>query len=383
MCGVFACLRPPCAGPRQIDIDAVLASLGRRGPDGQDVFHFADCSLAHTRLAIFRDPGGQQPMVHPETGLALSYNGEIYNASSLRRRLQAKGHVFQTRTDTEVVLAAFASYGADCVSLFEGMFAFVIWDPRKNLLTLVRDRLGEKPLFHAQRPDGWIVVASEIKALLAAGVSPDLDAGALDHFLPWKHLPSTQSIYAGISVVPPAHLIEFSNGQSRVHRYWQLPGQGQAVLSKDDAIEETRRLLSTSVKNRLSGDRAVGLSLSGGVDSSLIAAFASQARGHCYSSYTVSYELGQDEVPRAQEAAAVLGLSHCAIPLSVPDPDALEAVASYLDQPHADSANLAQAMLCERASQEVAVLLTGDGADEIFWGYRWYSPQSTPAARAQ
>jgi asparagine synthase (glutamine-hydrolysing) len=383
MCGVFACLRPPGAPAPGFDIDAVLASLARRGPDGQGALHLPGCSLAHTRLAIFDRTGGQQPMTHADTGLVLSYNGEIYNAPELRTVLQSRGHAFRTRTDTEVVLAAFAASGPACVALFEGMFAFALWDPREGCLFVARDRMGEKPLFYSESPDGRVFVASEIKALLAAGVVPTLDIGALDYYLRWKHTPPTRSIYANVRVVPPAHVLSFRSGRLQKTRYWQIPPPGGAGRSRDTALAETELLLSDAVANRLSGDRPVGLSLSGGVDSTLIAALAAGASNKRLTSYTVSYLSGNDEGPKAQRCAAALGLRYTAIPLAEPVPEHLEAVAAYLDQPHADSANLAQAMLCACASDDVAVLLSGDGADELFWGYRWYVPPASLAQRLE
>jgi asparagine synthase (glutamine-hydrolysing) len=381
MCGIFASVGQPGAPARGEDMAAVLASLARRGPDGRGFLHLPGVSLGHTRLAIVDPAGGGQPMSHAETGLAMSYNGQIYNAAELRDALRSRGHAFRTRSDTEVVLTAFAEFGPACVTSFEGMFALAIWDPRRNCLVLARDRLGEKPLFYAQAQNGRFVAASEIKALLAAGVSPRIDVSALDHYLQWKYPPPDRTIYGNIHVVPPAHVLSVMDGRITTTRYWQLPREGGAALSADEAAEETGRRLARAVENRLIGDRRAGLSLSGGVDSTLVGALASRARGMPLSGYTASYGSGADEGPAARRSAAVLDIAHTTIPLEEPVPADLESLAAYLDQPHGDSANLALSMLCARARDDVAVLLTGDGADELFCGYEWYSSPAPSAFR--
>ncbi|MEM7668592.1 MAG: asparagine synthase (glutamine-hydrolyzing) [Pseudomonadota bacterium] len=373
MCGVFASLDSPASPASGTEIDAALASLARRGPDDKGFLHLPGCSLGHTRLAIVDPTGGQQPMSHPRTGLALSYNGEVYNAPELRAALRSKGHTFKTRSDTEVVLAAFAETGPTCVASFEGMFAFALWDPRQACLYLVRDRMGEKPLFYSETGDGRFVVASEIKALIAAGVDPRVDPFALEHYLQWKYPPPDRTIYGNIHLVPPAHVLTVRDGRIEKTCYWRLPCEGSAAPSFDEAVEETGRLLSEAVKNRLTGDRPVGLSLSGGIDSTLLGAFATEAKGMPISSYTLRYRSGLDEGPAALISAAALGLLHTEVPLKDPIPDDLADLTAYLDQPHADTANLAQSMLCARARNDVAVLLSGDGADELFYGYDWYS----------
>ncbi len=269
MCGVFAYF-DPLGGPPPFSTEQVLAALARRGPDGQGFVHLPGCSLLHTRLAILDRARGQQPMRHSQTGLVISYNGEIYNAAALRVALETRGHVFRTTTDTEVVLAAFAEYGAASVPMLEGMFAFAIWDPRDRRLHVARDRMGEKPLFFAELPGKRIMVGSELKALLAAGleVSPDLQA--LDHYLRWKHVPAERAIYAEVRVVPPATVLSFGGDGVHEARYWRLPPVTHAPLSREQALEELSDRLSTAIRDRLLSDRQIGIFLSGGVDSTLI-----------------------------------------------------------------------------------------------------------------
>jgi asparagine synthase (glutamine-hydrolysing) len=372
VCGLFAYFDPSGAPP-PFRTEPILAALARRGPDGQGFVHLSGCSLLHTRLAILDRARGQQPMRHAQTGLAISYNGEVYNAAQLRAGLEARGHVFRTATDTEVVLATFAEYGLASIPMLEGMFAFAIWDPRDRRLHVARDRMGEKPLFFAELSGGRIMVASELKALLATGLEVSTDPEALDHYLRWKHVPADRAIYAEVKVVPPAHVLSFGGNEVQAARYWSLPPATQASLSREGALEELGERLSMSVRNRLLSDRNVGLFLSGGVDSTLVGALAAKAADRRLFSYTASYRGDLDEAPRAGMAARALGLEHRTLAVDGPAPEELAQVCAYLDQPHADSANLAQALLSRDAARDVSVILSGDGADELFWGYDWYA----------
>lgn len=382
MCGIFAYVDPSGAPPPD-RTQAILAALRRRGPDGEGFVHLPGCSLLHTRLAILDPPRGQQPMRHAQTGLAISYNGEVYNAAELRAALEARGHVFRTTTDTEVVLAAFAEYGAASVAMLEGMFAFAIWDPRDRRLHVARDRMGEKPLFFAELAGQRVMVASELKALLAAGLDVSPDLPALDHYLRWKHVPADRAIYAEVKVVPPAHVLSFGANGAHSARYWSLPPATQSPLSPAQALEQLSERLSASVGKRLLSDRNVGLFLSGGVDSTLIGAFAAKATDRRLFSYTASYAGDLDEAPRAEAAARSFGFEHTTLAVHEPAPEELAAVCAYLDQPHADSANLAQALLSRRAARDVCVVLSGDGADELFWGYDWYEQPRSFQARLE
>jgi asparagine synthase (glutamine-hydrolysing) len=372
MCGIFAYF-DPSGGPPPFDTGPVLAALGRRGPDGRGFVHLPGCSLLHTRLAILDPARGQQPMRHPTTGLALSYNGEVYNAAALRVALEARGHVFRTATDSEVVLAAFAEYGPASVAMLEGMFAFAIWDPRDRRLYVARDRMGEKPLFFAKLAGNRVMIASELKALCAADLRVSPDAQSLDHYLQWKHVPPDRSIYTEVEVVPPAHVLTFSADAVHEERYWHLPPKTQTPPARAQVLDELRGRLAASVRNRLLSDRPVGIFLSGGLDSTLVGALATQATDRRLVSYTASYGGDLDEAPRAETTARRFGFDHTSVPIGTPAPEEMADICAYLDQPHADSANLAHSLLSRRAAHDAAVVLSGDGADELFWGYEWYT----------
>lgn len=384
MCGLFAYFDPSNQGDLPFEPDRVLAALKRRGPDGFGVLHLPSCSLLHTRLAILDPEHGHQPMLHEQSGVAIAYNGEVYNSPELRGILSTRGYKFRTTTDTEVVLAAFVEYGEACVSMFEGMFAFAIWDPREQCLFVARDRLGEKPLYFARLQNGAIMVASEIKALLAAGLEPTLDHGTVDHYLQWKYTPTDRTIYNEIEIVPPAHCLVFRRGAIKWSSYWHIPPTNTVCMTAEQAVDALHQLLLTSVRRRLRADRNVGIFLSGGIDSTILAALAATETDQRLTSFTAAYGAGFDESPRAVEIANRLGTAHTTLPVHRFTPNDLEMVCSYFDQPHADSANIAQALLTRCASKQVQVILSGDGADELFCGYRWYGgPASLENRKSQ
>lgn len=372
MCGLFAYFDLSTKTDLPFEPDRVFAALKSRGPDGFGALHLQNCSLLHTRLAILDPEHGHQPMRHEKSGVAIAYNGEVYNAPELREILVTRGYTFRTTTDTEVVLASYVEYGEACVSMFEGMFAFAIWDPREQCLFVARDRLGEKPLYFSQLRNGAIMVASEIKALLAAGLEPTIDNNAVDHYLQWKYTPLDRTIYKEIAIVPPAHGIMFRQTTARYNKYWHIPPVATARITAQQAVDELHHLLRNSVRRRLQSDRKVGIFLSGGIDSTILTALAATQTDAGLASFTVAYDTGFDESPRAAMIARNLGTAHTSVPVHRFTPDELEKICFYFDQPHADSANLAQALLTRCASEQAKVILSGDGADELFCGYRWY-----------
>lgn len=372
MCGLFAYFDPSTKTDLPFEPDRVFAALKSRGPDGFGALHLPHCSLLHTRLAILDVANGHQPMRHEQSGVAIAYNGEVYNAPELRESLITRGYIFRTSTDTEVVLAAYVEYGVACVSMFEGMFAFAIWDPREHCLVVARDRLGEKPLYVSQLRNGAIMVASEIKALLAAGLEPTIDNNAIDHYLQWKYTPIDRTIYNEIAIVPPAHSIMFRGAVATYNQYWHLPPPDTARITAEQAVEELHNLLLKSVQRRLQSDRNIGIFLSGGIDSTILTALAATQTGICLASFTAAYDADFDESPRAAMIAKTLGTTHINVPVPRFTSDELETMCAYFDQPNADGANLAQALLTRCASEQVNVILSGDGADELFCGYRWY-----------
>src|SRR5262245_3947568 len=259
------------------ELQEMAATLSHRGPDGDGVWTAHYVGLAHRRLAIIdlRSVAGQ-PMCNEDGTIWITFNGEIYNFQELRQALEAKGHIFRTQSDTEVIVHAYEEYGRACVERLRGMFAFAIWDARQRLLFLARDRLGKKPLFYYLGPDQFLF-ASEIKGLLAdRAITTEPDPVALDHFLALQYIPAPLTAFRGIRKLPPAHWLEVRNGRVETGRYWKLRYTPKRQISMSEAVEEFRWRFAEAVRLRLVSDVPLGVFLSGGVDSSAVVAAMAQ-----------------------------------------------------------------------------------------------------------
>ena len=254
-----------------VDVVRMSRSLVHRGPDGEGVWCDRNVGLAHRRLAILdlRETANQ-PMCNEDLTVWVTFNGEIYNFQELRRVLEARGHVFRTTSDTEVIVHAYEEYGRKCVDHFRGMFAFAIWDTRNRTLFMARDRVGKKPLYYFVGPEG-LVFGSEIKALLTDPMVPRKpDYIALDHFLALQYIPAPLTAFQGIRKLPAAHWLELRDGHIRIERYWKLRYSPKRRLSVSDALAEFRMHMGHAVRLRMISDVPLGAFLSGGVDSSAI-----------------------------------------------------------------------------------------------------------------
>ena len=379
MCGIVGFTRDHTQPP---DADAAIAgrmldAIAYRGPDGRGIHVDADIAFGHVRLAIVDLAGGYQPRVDPATGDALIFNGEIYGYKTLAADLAAAGVNLIDQSDTEVLFRLLQREGvAATLEKIDGMFAFAFYEGRNRRLHLVRDRFGEKPLYYFER-NGTLIFGSEPGAVLrhplAQGASPH--AGAIATFLAFEYLPGTQSLRHGLRKIAPGHRLVFSaNGAAEIVRYWQPDpdhlGKGRKHESETERIERLDALLDATVRDRLVADVPVGVFLSGGVDSSLIAAFvARHAPGLC--AFTVSMpHASYDEAPAAVALADRLGLEHEVIPLDdAALSQAFQAVTARMDEPLADSSLLASWVVSHAARRRVTVALGGDGADELFAGY--------------
>lgn len=372
MCGI-AGLAGSGVGPLRAAAEAMAATLNLRGPDAHASLPFANCVLAHTRLSILDLATGDQPMQDRALPLAISFNGEIYNFAELRRALEQCGHSFATRSDTEVILKAYAEYGPGCAEHLDGMFAFAIWDERRAVLFLARDRFGKKPLYYAFDAAGNLLFGSEIKALLASGrITPEIDERALDAYLRLLYVPPDRTIYRNVYVVPPASTLVFEGGVTRIRQYWSLPRR-PLTIGYPEAREEVERLLRDAVKKRMVADVEVGALLSGGIDSTIVTAYAQECSSRPVKTFSVGYGDYINELPFSQTAADALGTDHTTLQVGGPElPAELEAVTAYLDEPHADTSNVAQSLVSRLAASRVKVALCGDGGDEVFLGYEWY-----------
>lgn len=357
--------------------------LTHRGPDDSGLWWAADgrVGLAHRRLSVLDlSPAGHQPMHLDDAGLTVVYNGEIYNAGSLRADLEQRGHVFRSRSDTEVLLAAYAAWDTECLSKLNGMFAFALHDSRRDRLFLARDRAGEKPLFY-WLGERAIYFASELKALLANPRMPrEIDHVALDCYLTMGFVPGDRCILRGYNKLPPAHAMTFNlrQGATRIWRYWSLPEFEQSAtgVSVDEPalLDELEALLEGAVGLQLVADVPVGVLLSGGVDSSLITAMAVRA-----SSQVQTFTIGfpghgkMDETEHARLIARHFGTRHTELIAEPATADLLPRLAHQFDEPMVDSSMIPTYLVSQLVRQHCTVALGGDGGDELFGGYGHYS----------
>lgn len=381
MCGVVALVTPQVR-PLSPAVSRMVASLHHRGPDSQGLHHFGRCTLGSTRLGVVDIAGGRQPILSPGGATGVAFNGAIYDFRTIRQGLT--GYPFKTDTDTEVILALHARHGDDFLNHLPGMFAFALWDERRQTLTCARDRFGEKPLYYAFGPDGELLVASEIKAILASGlVEPVLSPRAISQYLTRLHVHPAHTIYANVHVLPPAHVLRWRQGKLRVTRYWQpaQPTQATLGMTMDDAAERFRELFDQAVRRQLVADVPVGVLLSGGVDSSTVAAVASQ-RQPALQTFSFGFVAGVDsELPYARASAARYGTTHHeSDDAQIDVAGLLQRMQTVYDEPFGDSSNIPTYLLCQQARQQVTVALGGDGADELLGGYMvWAREYLAPA----
>jgi asparagine synthase (glutamine-hydrolysing) len=352
--------------------NAMLETLKHRGPDDHGSLTFPHCTLGQTRLSIIDLAGGHQPMRDNMRAMAITFNGEIYNYKELRKTLEEKGYQFSTHSDTEVILKCYQEYGTACPTYLDGMFAFVIWDEEKQALFAARDRFGKKPLYYTYDVDGNLLFASEIKALFASGkLRGEIDPGALDNYLALMYIPPTRTVYKNIFTLFPAEYAVYKDGVLVKNKYWKLE-YSPIQISYDDAREEVRRLFGNAVQKRLIADVEIGSFLSGGVDSTLVTAYAQKFSNKPLKTFSLGYGEYRNELPYAKEAAEKIGTDHYTLQATEDLLEVLQESVAYFDEPHADSSDFPQSLLSKFAAQRVKVALSGDGADELFMGYGWY-----------
>ncbi|HTR55732.1 MAG TPA: asparagine synthase (glutamine-hydrolyzing) [Kofleriaceae bacterium] len=373
MCGIAGAVS--WAGdPATLDARAVQAmadAMRHRGPDGEGLWRDDHAILAHRRLSIIDLDGGAQPMVAGP--LVLTFNGEIYNFVELRRRLEALGHVFRTRSDSEVILHAYRQWGTACVEQLDGMFAFALWDGELQQLLLARDRFGKKPLYYRVR-GGDVVFASTLTALLEHPTVPRaIDDAALAEYLGLEYVVAPRTILAGVRKLEAGHALVATARGVDTFRYWQLHVTGERRVSEQAAIDELDARLRTSVQRRLVSDVPLGVFLSGGIDSSLVTAFAARERAQVRTFSVRFTDPSFDESAHAREVARHLGTTHVEEVLDVGEAARLVgSLGDVLDEPIGDASIVPTTMLSRFVRRHVTVALGGDGGDELFAGYPTY-----------
>jgi asparagine synthase (glutamine-hydrolysing) len=355
-------------------------SLAHRGPDGDGFLSTPEISLGHRRLAVIDLAGGRQPMTSADNRCTIVFNGEIYNFREIRRELESAGVAFRTRSDTEVLVEAWAHWGTAALERLRGMFAFAVWDHCDRSLTLVRDRLGVKPLYFA-RVGERLFFASEIKALLRHPEVPRrLNAAAVDDYLTYLYIPAPQTIFADVEELPPAHWLRWHDGHATTGCYWdarppsveESPVPGRSGASNAD---ELRARLAEAVKLRLESDVPLGAFLSGGLDSSSIVALMSQASAAPVRSFSLGFGAGEEhytELDFARMVSARYGTEHRELEIRPQCAELLPRMVSLFDEPFGNPTALLIYSLAELTRRHVTVALAGDAGDEVFLGYPRY-----------
>lgn len=365
-------------------LDKMCRSIAHRGPDDQGMAILGPAALGMTRLSIIDLVTGQQPIANEDETIHIVFNGEIYNFQELSQQLSAKGHRFRSRSDTEAIVHLYEEYGIDCLQRLEGMFAFAIWDAGKNRLFLARDRIGEKPL-HWAVFDNKFIFGSEIKAILAHPVARrNLSMQALQKYLALEYIPAPDSIFESIYKLMPGHYLLIENGQIKTAPYWHretISGVDNDRFSESESQKKLIELLDRSVELRLISDVPLGIFLSGGIDSSIIAALAVKHSAKKVKTFSIGFaDRSFDESAHAQMVARHLGTEHEAM---VFDPalayETMQELWQILDEPLADASILPTFFLSKMTRRSVTVALSGEGGDELFGGYPTYQAHKLAA----
>ncbi len=371
MCGIAGIIAP---GGREA-VRPMTAALAHRGPDGEGYHDDGRIALGHRRLSIIDLEGGQQPIPNEDRSLWLVCNGEIYNSPELRADLERRGHRFRTRTDVEVILHLYEEYGEDCPRHLRGMFAFALWDARRQVLFLARDHLGQKPLFYFAA-DGAFLFASEVKGILASGrVRPEIELDALWHYVSLRFIPDDYSLFRQVKKLPAATWLKWEDGRFTTGRYWRLDFGRKLPGDEAEIADGLDALLRETVRGHLLSDVRVGALLSGGIDSSTVAAMmALQGEGPVPSFSIGVREQDINELPYARMVVARYGLEAHERVVEADLIHLIPAMIHHLDEP-SDPFGVGVYLVSQVAAEVVKVVLGGDGGDENFAGYDRFAGQ--------
>jgi asparagine synthase (glutamine-hydrolysing) len=382
MCGIagvaaFDPRRPIDATP----VSRMLACVRHRGPDDEGIHAGPGIVLGHRRLSVIDVGGGHQPLSGRRDTTVAVVNGEVYNYRELARELESSGSRFRTASDSEVAAHAYDEWGLDFLDRLDGMFALALWDGARRRLVLARDRMGEKPLFHAVA-DAQLIFASELTAILAhPSIAADIDPAALRDYLTLEYVPAPRSMIQGVHKLEPGTALLLAEGDVRVHRYWRIdPRPAARPLPYPDAVQDLRSRLDVAITSRLVSDVPLGIFLSGGIDSSTVAALA--ARHGALETFAIGFEEASfDERAHARAVATHIGSNHYEHVVRPAEmPDLVPHLGSLLDEPIGDASILPTVVLSRFARQRVTVALGGDGGDELFAGYPMHQAHRVAAA---
>ncbi|GFH62960.1 MAG: Asparagine synthase (glutamine-hydrolysing) [Candidatus Desulfovibrio kirbyi] len=380
MCGIAGICRLNTTEPLSPEAGTLVTGMCdrmvHRGPDGSGMWQSGPVCLGHRRLSIIDLAGGAQPMSDTTARLTITFNGEIYNFKELKEELAQRGARFQTNSDTEIILEAYKFWGADCLARFDGMFAFALWDSDNQRLFCARDRFGKKPFFYTVQQN-CLYFASELTALTAVlrGLEFTLDTKAVMRYLAYEYVPTPQTVYREITGLPPAHHLLLENGRVHNAPYWDMPAPDERD-SRDERelCAELYRLLSRAVRRRMISDVPLGVFLSGGIDSSIVAGLMAEQSVAPVKTFSIGFrEASYDESQYARTAAEAFGTEHFERVLSADEcADILPGTVSRMDLPMADASVAPTALLSKITREHVTVALGGDGADELWAGYEHY-----------
>ncbi len=376
MCGIAGVVySDPLRSVDQMELTRMTEVIEHRGPDDEGYYINQNVGLGFRRLSIIDISSGHQPLANEDNSIWIVFNGEIYNFKELRNDLKKRGHVFKTKTDTEVIVHLYEDHGVDCVDFLRGMFAFAIWDNRQKKLFCARDRFGIKPFYYSIDNEKF-VFGSELKVLTRAGVSGEINLNALDSYLAYGYITQDLSIYQGIKKLKAGHTLELDlQGFSiKKRKYWKVIFQPDYSKSEDEWCYEIRNSLIESVKMRLISDVPLGAFLSGGVDSSSIVALMSQISNQQVKTFSIGFKEAQfNELAYAREIANRYETDHHEYILEPESVSLLPKLVTAYDEPFGDSSAIPTYYLSKFTRQYVTVALSGDGGDELFAGYNNYT----------
>jgi asparagine synthase (glutamine-hydrolysing) len=366
-------------------LDRMCRVIAHRGPDDQGLKLIGPTALGMRRLSIIDIAGGHQPMSGEDGSVTVVFNGEIYNFLELRRDLEARGHQFLTNADTEAIVHGYEEFGPSNVSNLRGMFSFAIWDEKAKSLFLGRDRVGKKPLYYTTAPDGTFVFGSELKSLLEhPSVERDLDIEALDAYLTLGYVPEPLSIFRRIRKLPPGNYLTFAKGLIQIEQYWDFSYQVSEPRSEDSYRDELRELLDEAVRIRLVSDVPLGAFLSGGIDSSAVVGLMARHMDQPVKTFSIGFhEDSHNELKYARLTAKKFGTDHHEFLVTPDICDVVDELVWHFDEPFADSSAIPTYMVSKLAREHVTVVLSGDGGDELFAGYRRYLIEQSRRAFAR